>query len=167
MYRLLATENSVLPLILRLTLGIIMFAHGAQKVLGWFGGSGYEATYNMFTQGLGLPPVLAVLAIYTEFLGGLGLIIGLFARIAATGIFGLMVGAVLLVHLPNGLFMNWAGNQQGEGYEYHLLAMAVSLAIIWMGAGALSIDHALTRYLARRRHLPYPTARPGELAGQH
>jgi len=136
--------------ILRLVLGIVFFAHGAQKALGWFGGYGFRGTMGFFTQQMGIPAPLAFLAICAEFLGGLGLIVGFLSRIAAFGIFCNMLVAVSMVHHKFGLFMNWAGNQPGEGIEYHLLALAITLAIMIAGAGALSIDGALSRSPDRR-----------------
>jgi putative oxidoreductase len=81
----------------------------------------------------------------TEMFGGLGLILGFLTRIPALGIAVEMVGAIFLVHLPNGFFMNWAGNQKGEGFEYHLLAIAVAATLLLRGAGAYSVDRALTK----------------------
>jgi len=128
---------------LRLALGIVFFAHGAQKVLGWFGGPGYSGTMSMFTHSMGIPPVFAVLAMMAEFLGGLGLIVGLLSRVAAFGIMVNMLVAVFLVHLPNGFFMNWTGHKGGEGFEFHLLAIAIAATIMVRGAGAASLDHAM------------------------
>jgi len=142
--KLMSTSNDFALTILRLVTGVVFFAHGAQKALGWFGGYGFKGTMGFFTQGMHLPAALAFLAIMAEFLGGLGLIVGLLSRVAAFGITVNMVVAVLLVHLPNGFFMNWFGNQKGEGYEYHLLAIAILLVIMAKGAGALSLDHALS-----------------------
>jgi Predicted membrane protein len=121
-----------------------MFTHGAQKVLGWFGGNGFEGTMNFFTQGMGIPAVFAFLAIAAEFAGSLGLITGLLTRVAAFGIFSNMVVAVGKVHLKNGLFMNWTGKQAGEGYEYHLLVMAITIVLMLAGGGKLSLDRAIT-----------------------
>jgi putative oxidoreductase len=125
--------------VLRLVLGVVFLAHGAQKMLGWFGGYGFSATMAGFTH-RGIPAPLAFLAIAAEFFGGLGLIVGLLSRIAAFGILCNMLVAIAAVHGRFGLFMNWAGNQKGEGFEYHLLAIAVCVAIILKGAGALSLD---------------------------
>ena len=142
--RIVHTSNDPTLLVLRLVLGSVFFAHGAQKMLGWFGGDGFTGTMGFFTQQMGIPAPLAVLAIATEFFGGLGLLVGFLGRIAALGILSNMVVAVLMVHRPYGFFMNWAGNQQGEGYAYHLLAMALGLAILMNGSGAFSIDRLLT-----------------------
>ena len=145
MRNLIRTTASYAPTVLRVVLGVIFFAHGAQKALGWFGGHGFSATVNGFQRGLGIPEPLAVLAIAAEFLGGLGLIVGLLGRVAAFGIACTMVVAVFKANIANGLFMNWEGTQKGEGYEYHLLAIAMSIAIMIMGSGALSLDRLLTK----------------------
>lgn len=143
MNKLFATNDSYAGLILRVGLGAVMFPHGAQKLLGWFGGPGFSTTLSMFTAQMHIPAALAVLVIAAESLGAVGLIVGLCARVAAFGIFCDMAGAVALVHWPNGFFMNWMGKQAGEGFEYHLLAIAISLAIMIGGAGRWSIDRAI------------------------
>ena len=143
MKRLLGTSNDVALTMLRLVLGVVFFAHGAQKMLGWFGGYGFHATMGFFGH-LGLPAPVAFLVICTEFFGGLGLIVGLLTRIAALGIGGEMIGAIFLVHLPNGFFMNWTGAQKGEGVEYHLLVLAMAGTLLLRGAGKFSADHALS-----------------------
>ena len=144
MRKLISTPNDFTLTVVRLVMGIVFFAHGAQKMLGWFGGYGFHGTMGFFTQQLGIPAPLAFLAICAEFFGGLGLIVGLLSRIAAFGIMVNMLVAIVTVHRFNGLFMNWTGQQKGEGFEYHLLALAVGLVVLIKGAGALSIDRALT-----------------------
>ncbi len=144
MRRLFSTSNDLTLTILRLIMGVVFFAHGAQKMLGWFGGYGFHGTMGFFTQHMGIPAPLAFLAICAEFFGGLGLIVGFLTRIAAFGITVNMLVAILTVHHVNGLFMNWTGQQKGEGYEYHLLAIALGLLFMIKGAGALSVDRALT-----------------------
>ncbi len=141
--RLLSTNNNAALTIMRLVLGTVFLAHGAQKMLGWFGGFGYSGTMKAF-EGMGMPAALAFLIIITEFFGGLGLLLGLFTRVAAVGIVGLMIGAIAMVHAQNGFFMNWMGNQKGEGFEYHLLAIAIALGLLIGGAGPLSADRAIT-----------------------
>ncbi len=145
--RLLKTDASWTFTILRLVLGVVFFAHGAQKMLGWFGGYGFHATMGSFTQMMGIPAPLAFLAISAEFFGGLGLIVGFLARLAALGIGVNMVVAIAMVHRHFGFFANWFGTQKGEGYEYHLLAIALALGIIAKGAGALSLDRAVHCWL--------------------
>jgi putative oxidoreductase len=144
MKQLMATTNDTIITFVRLVLGIVFFAHGAQKVLGWWGGFGYSGTMNAFTNMMHIPAPLAFLAIMAEFLGGLGLLVGLLARVAAFGIGVNMLVAVLMIHRHVGFFMNWYGGQQGEGWEYHLLAVAMAVVILVRGAGAYSIDAALT-----------------------
>src|SRR5215469_11232541 len=119
--KILATTNDGTLTLLRLVMGAIFFAHGAQKALGWFGGYGFSGTMGFFTHMMHIPAPFAFLAICAEFLGGLGLIVGGLGRIAAFGIACNMIMAIVLVHAPNGLFMNWTGQQKGEGFEYHLL----------------------------------------------
>jgi putative oxidoreductase len=142
--KLIATDNDTARTILRLVVGVIFFAHGAQKLLGWFGGYGFTGTMGFFTGMLHIPAPFAVLAIAAEFFGGLGLIFGLLTRVAAFGIACNMLVAILMVHLPFGFFMNWTGAQKGEGYEYHLLALATLIFLVIRGAGAASIDRLLS-----------------------
>jgi len=141
--KLIATDNDTATTVLRLVLGLVFFAHGAQKMLGWFGGYGFSGTMGFFTGMLHIPAPFAFLAIAAEFFGGLGLIFGLLTRVAAFGIFCNMIVAVAMIHHQFGLFMNWAGTQKGEGYEFHLLALAVLVFLMIRGAGAASIDRML------------------------
>ena len=141
--KLVSTTNDSTQAMLRVVLGVIFFAHGAQKLLGWFGGYGFSGTMGFFEQ-MGIPTALAFLAIAAEFFGGLGLLLGLLGRIAAFGVMVNMVVAILMVHRHFGLFMNWAGNQKGEGFEFHLLAIAMLLAVLIKGSGAFSLDRLLT-----------------------
>jgi putative oxidoreductase len=143
--KLINTTGDPVITISRLVLGVVFFAHGAQKALGWFGGYGFSATMGFFTQQAHIPAPLAFLAICAEFLGGIGLILGFLGRVAAFGIACNMVVAVAMVHRHFGLFANWAGNQKGEGIEFHLLAIAIALAILIKGSGAASIDRALSK----------------------
>jgi putative oxidoreductase len=140
MLKLLRTVDDRMLFVVRLVLGSVMFAHGAQKALGWFGGPGLRPTIDFFGQNLGIPAPLALLAIAAEFLGGAGLILGLLGRASAIGIAVNMIVAALMVHLPNGFFMNWFGAKQGEGIEYHLLALALASLIVVRGSGAWSLD---------------------------
>ena len=143
MRKLLSTTDDFTLTIMRLVMGVVFFAHGAQKMLGWFGGYGFKGTMGFFTQQMHIPAPFAVLAICAEFFGGIGLIVGFLGRVAAFGIAVNMCVAILMVHLPNGFFMNWAGNQKGEGFEYHLLAIAILLTIMAKGSGALSVDRVV------------------------
>jgi putative oxidoreductase len=142
--KLISTSDDIALTILRLVLGVVLFAHGAQKVLGWFGGFGYHGTMAAMTH-FGMPPALILLIMAIEFFGGLGLIFGFLTRIAAFGGLVLMIGAIFMVHLPNGFFMNWYGNQKGEGFEFHLLAMAIAASLLLRGAGPFSVDRTLSK----------------------
>lgn len=143
MRKLMRTDGGAAGLILRLTLAIVIFPHGAQKLLGWFGGNGFSGTMTFFTDNLGLPWIVAFLVILAEFFGSLGLLVGLLTRVCAAGIGAVMLGAIFMVHLPNGFFMNWTGQQQGEGFEYHLLALGIVITLLVIGGGAASADRAL------------------------
>lgn len=142
--RLMNTTDDVSLTTLRVVLGVVFLAHGCQKMLGWFGGYGFHGTMGFFTS-MGMPSALALLIICTEFFGGMGLIVGLLTRIAALGIDALMIGAIFMVHLHNGFFMNWTGTQKGEGFEYHLLAIAMAAVLLMRGGGAFSLDRALSK----------------------
>jgi putative oxidoreductase len=145
--KLIKTDDDAAGLILRVLLGIVFFPHGAQKLLGWFGGNGFSGTMNFFTENMGIPVIFAFLAIMAESLGAVALLTGFLTRIAALGIGTVMVVAVLMVHLPHGFFMNWFGNQKGEGFEFHLLAIAIAIALIIKGGGKWSLD----RFLAKEK----------------
>jgi putative oxidoreductase len=141
--KLFSTSNDFVLTIVRLVLGVTFFMHGAQKMLGWFGGSGFHGTMGFFTQQMGIPAPLAFLAICAEFFGGLGLLVGLLSRVAALGIIVNMLVAIATVHHVNGFFMNWTGQQKGEGFEFHLLAIALAIVVLIKGSGAVSIDRAI------------------------
>ncbi len=142
--KLVKTENDAAALVLRLGLGVVMFPHGAQKVLGWFGGYGLTGTWGFMTGQMHIPAVFAALAITAEFAGSLGLIVGLLGRVAAFGIaVEMAVAAFLGGHVANGFFMNWSGHQAGEGFEYHILVVVIALAVMIKGSGALSLDRLL------------------------
>ncbi|MBY0471187.1 DoxX family protein [bacterium] len=145
------TDNDCTITIARVMLGLVMFPHGAQKMLGWCGGHGFSNTMNMFTQGMGVPALFAFLAIVAEFFGSIGLIVGLFSRIAAAGIASVMLVATLMVHRSNGFFMNWMGNQKGEGYEYHILAIALCIVIMCKGSGSYSLDPIVAKKLKLKK----------------
>ncbi|MDP7337162.1 MAG: DoxX family protein [SAR324 cluster bacterium] len=131
-------------LILRVMLGIVIFPHGAQKLLGWFGGHGFDGTMEFFTGKLGVPMVIAFMIIIGESLGSLGLIAGFMTRLCAVGVLCIMSGAIVMAHWSNGFFMNWFGNQEGEGFEYHLLAIGICLPLILYGGGKLSVDGCIS-----------------------
>ncbi len=148
MRALFQTEDRLSQFILRVMLGIVFFPHGTQKMLGWFGGHGFAGTMGFFT-GKGMPAAVAFLIIIGEFLGSMGLIVGFLTRVAAFGITCIMLGAIYMVHLPNGFFMNWSGNQAGEGFEYHLLAIGMALTLLVSGAGKWSVDRTLAEKLKK------------------
>lgn len=133
------TNNSLLA-IQRALLGAVMLPHGAQKLLGWFGGYGFDGTMRFFTQTMQLPMVLALLIILAESLGALLLLAGFGTRLAAFGISAVMLGAIVTTHWHVGFFMNWFGNQSGEGYEFHLLALALSVPLVIAGGGRCALD---------------------------
>src|SRR5437588_2531080 len=140
---IVSTDDSIATAIIRVVLGVVFFAHGAQKMLGWFGGFGFSGTMGFFTQTMHIPAPLAFLAIAAEFFGGLGLIAGFLTRIAAFGVATNMVVAIATVHRAVGFFMNWNGDQKGEGFEFHLLVLAITAFLIIRGAGSFSVDHAI------------------------
>ena len=144
MNKLFKTNENAAATIIRIVLGAILFPHGAQKLLGWFGGYGFDGTMGFLTGTAGLPWIIAFLVIIIEFFGALALIFGFATRIVATGVIVLFAG-ILLMHLQNGFFMNWNGQQAGEGFEYHLLVIGMSLALLVSGAGKWSIDYALQK----------------------
>ena len=141
--RLIRTSDDRAAFVARVVLGLVMFPHGAQKALGWFGGEGFRATVEGMGQ-QGIPTALATVIVAGELLASLALVVGLLGRLAAAGTAAIMLGAIFLVHAPHGFFMNWTGAQAGEGFEYHLLALALALVVLIKGSGALSIDRALT-----------------------
>ncbi len=147
---LFKTDNNVGPLIARVMLGTVMFPHGAQKMLGWFGGYGFSGTMKFFTETMHIPALFAFLAIAAEFAGALALIAGVLSRVAALGIASVMMVAILTSHAANGFFMNWYGSQKGEGFEYHLLALALALIVIIQGAGKASVDAVIAGRLSRK-----------------
>ena len=124
----------------RVILGCVILPHGAQKLFGWFGGFGFTNTMTYFTQTTGLPWIIAFLIVMGESLGSLGLILGFFTRLSALGLICIMVGAIITVHIPNGFFMNWFGKQAGEGFEYHLLVIGMSIPLLISGGGKYSVD---------------------------
>jgi len=142
---LVRTDNNKGNIFLRLALGIVMFPHGAQKVLGWFGGPGAEKTIEMFTTKAGFPLFAVILLMITEFLGSLCLVTGLFTRVFALAIGFSMALCAYGNHLQNGFFMNWMGTQKGEGFEFHILVVGIALALAVKGGGALSIDRMIAK----------------------
>jgi putative oxidoreductase len=146
METLFKTDDSWSSLVLRVMLGVVIFAHGAQKLLGWFGGNGFSGTMGFFTNVMHLPWLIAFLVIIGESLGSLALILGLLTRFTAASFIVIMLGAIATTHWPQGFFMNWFGKQQGEGFEYHLLVIGMSAALLIAGGGKWSIDGLIARW---------------------
>lgn len=149
-------------LLLRLVVGLTMAAHGTQKLFGWFGGYGFEGTMKFFTETAQIPAPIALLVILGESVGALLLVIGLATRLSALGIALIMIGAVLTTHLEHGFFMNWFGNQAGEGFEFHLLALALAVPLVVWGGGRYAADNLLHARLAASA--PAQTHGPAEAA---
>jgi len=145
---LFETDEAWSSFILRVALGLVMFPHGAQKMLGWYGGFGFTGTMGFFTDTMHLSWIVAVLVIVGEFFGSLGLLAGLLTRFTAASLAVIMVGAIVTTHVPHGFFMNWFGKQAGEGYEYHLLVIGMCAALLISGAGRWSVDRMLAKKLA-------------------
>jgi putative oxidoreductase len=143
--KLINTNDDIAVFVLRILLGIVFFPHGMQKLFGWFGGYGFTGSLGFFTNNLHIPVIFAFLAIMAEGLGSLGLITGLLTRVAAFGIAVNMAVAVYMLHWQNGFFMNWFGNQKGEGFEYHILAIAIAIALMIKGGGKWSVDGVLAK----------------------
>ncbi|SHH33576.1 putative oxidoreductase [Chryseolinea serpens] len=131
-------------LIARVVVGVVVMAHGAQKLLGWFGGYGFAGTIDYFTRTIGLPYLLALLIIGVESFGMIALVTGLFSRVLSAGVVLIMAGAIAAEHGKFGFFLNWSGSQGGEGFEYHLLVVALASIVALGGAGKFSVDHALS-----------------------
>jgi len=147
---LLASDAAAAPLVARVSLGLLLFPHGAQHALGWFGGYGFAGTLDWMTGTLGFPAPLAALAIVVELLAPIALFLGVASRPAALGLVGLMAGAIT-THLPNGFFMNWFGALPAgaEGFEYHLAVVALAAVVVIAGAGLLSVDRRLAALVRR------------------
>lgn len=140
---LFSTSGDIIPLILRVTAFVVIFPHGAQKLLGWFGGYGFKGTYGFFTGQMKFPGILAVLIILGESIGPVLILVGFLTKFAALSIGIIMLGAAVLAHRQNGFFINWNGNQKGEGFEFHILAIGLFLALVVGGAGEYSVDFNL------------------------
>lgn len=150
MKMLFGTDDGWSGLILRLTLGLVMWPHGAQKLLGWYGGFGFSGTMGFFTEQMHFPWIVAFLVIIGESFGSLALLAGFLTRFAAASIGVIMLGAISMVHWPHGFFMNWFGKQQGEGFEYHLLVIGISIALLITGGGKWSLDGLISDKLGEK-----------------
>ena len=145
--RSLYTSQSYAALTLRSILAIVLFAHGAQSMLGWYGGTGFRASMLYLTQVENLPVAIAFSVIFLQFFGPILLAVGLFTRFVSIAIAGLFIGMIVTVHLDHGFFMNWFGTSKGEGYEYHILVIGFCVALVIQGAGASSLD----RYIVSKK----------------
>ena len=141
--KILQTNENSAVLLLRVALGLVLFPHGAQKLLGWFGGYGFEETMGFFTGTMHLPWIIGFLVIMIEFFGSLLLIAGLATRITAFALIVNFIGIIFSSHIENGFFINWRGGQQGEGFEYHLLVIGMAAALLVNGAGRFSVDRIM------------------------
>lgn len=139
------TKNNWPPAILRILLGLVLFAHGSQKLLGWFGGYGFNGTMDFFTETMGLPWIIGLLVIIIEFFGSISLMFGFATRLWSGSMVILFIGILYSSHIQHGFFMNWFGNQKGEGYEFFLLAIAISASLIITGGGKYAVDGLLAR----------------------
>ena len=147
--RLFQTDRSWVTFALRVVVGLVILPHGLQKLVGAFGGYGFDGTMGFLTGQVGLPWIVAFLVIAIESFGALALIAGLLTRPAALGLIAVMVGAVVTTHLPHGFFMNWTGAQGGEGFEYHLLVVGIAAALTVFGGGRWSLDRLVAARLER------------------
>ena len=145
--KLFATDKGFSGTVLRVLLGIVIFPHGAQKLLGWFGGGGFTSSMRWFESSFHIPTIFALLAILAESVGAVALIAGFFTRVAALAVSVNMLVAVALVHGKVGFFMNWGGTAKGEGFEYHILAVAIGIALMIRGGGRWSVDGVIAKKL--------------------
>jgi putative oxidoreductase len=143
--KLFNTSDSWTTTIIRLILGLVIFPHGAQKLLGWFGGYGFNGTMNFFTETVGLPWIIGFLVIVIEFFGSLALIVGFGTRIIAASYIALAIGIMFTSHIQNGFFINWYGNQAGEGFEYFILWIGMSIPLFLDGGGKYAADRLLLK----------------------
>ena len=142
---LLSTQSNNGFSISRLTLGLVLFPHGAQKMLGLFGGYGFTGTMEFLSQQMGLPPIVAFAVITIEFFGSISLILGFLSRFWAMAFIGLFIGIIFTSQLQNGFFMNWFGNQEGEGYEYSILIIGLALSALINGSGRYAFDNIILK----------------------
>jgi putative oxidoreductase len=142
------TNRDYTGIVARLTLGLTMFPHGAQKMLGLFGGYGFSGTMNFFTGVMHLPWIISLLVILIEFFGPIFLLVGFASRIVSLLMIALFIGMIVTSHFSNGFFMNWFGNQKGEGFEYHLLYIGLAVVMLINGSGKISIDEIVRKTFA-------------------
>lgn len=140
---LFQSQSGWAGLALRITAALVMFPHGAQKLMGWFGGYGFKGTMGYFTQTVGLPWVIGFLVIVLEVFGSLAILAGIGTRLWAIALGIVVIGIMFTAHIQNGFFMNWFGNQAGEGVEYFLLLLGIYISLAIGGSGKLSVDELL------------------------
>lgn len=154
--KLTSSEPSATPLILRITFAVVLWPHGAQLLLGYFGGPGYSNSMAMFSL-FGLPGIISFLVIFLQFFGSLFILTGFFIRITALASIVLFIGMIVKAHLSFGFFMDWTGTSKGEGFEYQILVIGILLSLVVKGAGTYSIDNLISRQLASRpTQMPKP-----------
>ena len=139
---IMETSDDRIPMLARLALGIVILPHGAQNLFGWFGGPGIDGALGSYAAN-GIPPFVGWMALVTQFFGGLALILGFLGRVAAFAIAAVLIAAVITLHWSVGFFMNWSGTLQGEGFEFHILAVTLAVIVMIRGSGALSLDRAV------------------------
>ncbi|WP_407527816.1 DoxX family protein [Lacibacter sp. MH-610] len=147
---ILFTNNHISGLILRLTLGLVILPHGLQLLLGWFGGYGFSGSMSYFTGAAGLPWIVAFLVIMLQSIGALLILAGAGARLMAFAYIIMFFGMIVTAHADYGFFMNWAGNQKGEGFEYHLLVMGLAVLLMLNGSGRFSFDYFMSKSLLKQ-----------------
>lgn len=148
---LLRTPDDKAVTLLRIVLAVVVFPHGAQKMLGWFGGFGPAGTLGFLTTQMHIPYPIALLVFVGEFFAPIALFFGLFGRLASLAIAIDFTTVALKAHVQNGFFMNWGGQPHGEGYEFFILAVGIAVALVIKGSGALSIDRLIVRDTAGPR----------------
>lgn len=147
---LLHTQNHFSGLLLRLTLGLVILPHGLQLLLGWFGGYGFTGSMQYLTGDAGLPWIVAFLVIMLQSAGALLILAGAGVRLIAFAYVFMFIGMIVTAHADYGFFMNWAGNQKGEGYEYHLLVIGLALLLVLNGSGRFSLDYMITKSFLKK-----------------
>ena len=143
--KLFKTADTWTPIVLRVILGLVVFPHGAQKLLGWFGGYGFSGSMKYFTNTVELPWVVGFLVIILEFFGAIALIAGIATRIISVLYIAIAIGIMFTSSIQYGFFMNWFGNQGGEGYEYFLLWIGMAIGLVINGGGKYSVDKLLLK----------------------
>ena len=142
---LLRTPDDKVLTLLRVVLAIVIFPHGAQKMLGWFGGFGPSGTLGFLTTQMHIPYAIALLVFVGEFLAPIALFFGFLGRLSALAIAIDFTTVAVKAHVQNGFFMNWGGQQRGEGYEFFILAVGIAVALVVRGSGAWSVDRLIMR----------------------